>query len=87
MVRKPIKQEQEPTNAMTGPAATNTPEYLTQETLPLSEPIENGETAGSQVDGLVDEGYHTNIDSRAAQRKGMLKPHSYIERRLTSGFS
>ena len=73
MVQKSIKREQGLSDVMSNPVTINTPEYLTQDTLPLSDPAESSNT------GHVDEGYHTNIDSITAQRKGMSKPHGNTE--------
>ena len=78
MIKHQIKREQEPKKPMSDGVMANTPEYSTQTTVPFSDFTENGDIMASQVDGPVDEGYHTNHDPKAARKKGSSQSHSYI---------
>ncbi len=62
---------------MSDKVISDVPEYLTQDTLPFPDTVEDVNTMGPQVDGLVDEGYHTNYDSRAARNKGTSMSQSH----------
>lgn len=62
---------------MSDKVITDVPEYLTQDTLPFPDTVEDVNTIGHQVDGLVDEGYYTNHDSRAARNKGTFRSQSH----------
>ena len=78
MSQHPIKHEQKITDAMPGKVMANTPDFSTQTTISLSDIAENVRTVESQVDGAVDEGYHTNHDLGAIRKKGKSMAHSHI---------
>lgn len=65
---------------------SDVPEYLTRDTLPLPDTVEDVNTIRHQVDGLVDEGYYTNHDSQAARKKGTSLSSSHIAKMSNTFF-